>query len=311
LEVDKQFKELLEKYKNGSITRDELNRLVKIYSEHKHLEFVLNSDIQEEWQQGASLSEKGRGTTVTRRLPIRRIAAVAASLLLILSIGFYFFSRTGDELLQYATDYGEQKQIELPDGSTVQMNANTQIEWDNDWQEEGIRRVKISGEAFFDVAHLAANTQFVVETQQLKVHVTGTSFNVRDRHGDVDVFLNSGSINLELNEGERDPISMQPGEEANYEGTTKDLVINPERTLAKSASWVEGMFEFENEYLSEILKSFEDLYGVSFEIRNEKLLEKRLDFSLPYSADWEMLKEALEIALKVEFIENQQQIIVQ
>lgn len=308
--VEKQFKELLEKYKNGDLSREELDQLVKIYSENKHLEFILNSDLQDEWKKGQTTPEKQVAPAVKRRLPLRRVAAIAASFLLLVAAVFYLSSEFGEETMLYGTRYGEQSEIELPDGSVVLLNANTQLEWDADWEKEGVRSVKIDGEAFFDVAHLAANTPFVVETDQLKVHVTGTTFNVRERYGYVEVFLNSGSVELRLNNQPTETIPMDPGQEATYDAASEELVINTQKTLSKSASWVEGRFEFENEYLPEILKSFEALYGVSFQITNEELLEKRLDLTLPYSADWDMLKEALEIALSVEFIEDQQQIIV-
>lgn len=307
MKIEKQFRELLKKYKNGSITKEELNSFVKIYSEHKELESMLQSDIREEW----TATDQTAGGAKIRSLRPWRIAAVAASFLLLLSIAWFLFAPTESGSMQYATTYGERKEIVLPDGSTVLMNANTQLEWDSDWESKKVRRVKIEGEAFFDVQHLNENTQFIVETDQLNVRVTGTTFNVRDRNGDVDVFLNSGKVNLELNEGAEKNIPMDPGQEAEFDRESGDLVINEARTLSKSASWVEGMFEFENEYLPEILASFEDLYGVNFDIRNEELLEKRMDLSLPYSADWDLLRQALEIALKVELIENQQQIIVQ
>lgn len=305
MKADQQFRELLEKYKNGSLSKDELKKLAKIYSEHKELEFVLNSDVQDEWAGNPKKSASAK----ERKLKTWHIAATAASVALL--IGFFFLQNlTSPDYLEYVTAYGERTQVELPDGSTVMLNANTQLRWDTQWKKQGKRRVEISGEAFFDVQHFEDNTEFIVETDKVDVHVTGTSFNVRERSGEIEVFLSSGKVNLEIEEIGKRNISMTPGNEVVYLPASQEVITTASQTLAKSASWVEGRLDFENEYLPEILESFEELFGIDFVISNETLLDKRMDLSLPYSS-WDLLKQALEISLSVEFTESEDKIIVQ
>lgn len=305
MKADQQFRKLLEKYKNGSLSKDELKKLAKIYSEHKELEFVLNSDVQDEWTGDPKRSTSGK----ERKLKTWHMAAMAASVALL--IGFFFLQNLASpDYLEYVTAYGERTQVELPDGSTVMLNANTQLRWDTQWKKQGKRRVEISGEAFFDVQHFEDNTEFIVETDKVDVHVTGTSFNVRERSGEIEVFLSSGKVNLEIEEIGKRSISMTPGNEVVYLPASQEVITTASQTLAKSASWVEGRLDFENEYLPEILESFEELFGVDFVISNETLLDKRMDLSLPYSS-WDLLKQALEISLSVEFTESEDKIIVQ
>ena len=75
----------------------------------------------------------------------------------------------------FATGYNEQKQISLPDGSSVWLNASSQISYDS----KAPRTLNLEGEAFFDVAKDKEHP-FTVETpDNIKITALGTSFNVK------------------------------------------------------------------------------------------------------------------------------------
>ena len=62
-----------------------------------------------------------------RRLPILGMAAVFIGLLV---AAYFFQNRTSPDWMTLKTDFGKLDQIELPDGSSVFLNSNTEIKFD-------------------------------------------------------------------------------------------------------------------------------------------------------------------------------------
>src|SRR5699024_1119953 len=124
------------------------------------------------------------------------------------------------------------------------------------------------------------------------------------------VFLHSGKVHLEIGGELLQSLEMDPGDFVKYDHQEKKLTSSTHRKLREKASWVDGMLEFRNERISQILKEFESLYGKSFFVKDDEVLEKRLDLSLPY-ANWDLIQRALEIALDVQFTISDDTIIVE
>lgn len=114
------------------------------------------------------------------RIPLVRRCMQAAAALLLLA-GTWYASRsvvienTANQYLAIAAPAGQRVDITLQDGTTVCLNAGARLEYPMRFGKT--RRVKLSGEAMFDVDHDAARP-FVVETFACDVEVLGTKFNV-------------------------------------------------------------------------------------------------------------------------------------
>ncbi len=141
-------------------------------------------------------------------------AAVAAAVL----VCFYFASdwmMKGENMMVYETGYGERLEIILDDGTTVNLNADSKLSWEKNWEDNGIRRVNLKGEAYFDVSHvkkedkpgqaqngndldIVSQMPFEVLTPDLTIRVLGTAFNASQRRGKTEVFLERGSVELAL-----------------------------------------------------------------------------------------------------------------
>lgn len=75
------------------------------------------------------------------------------------------------------TAKGETVHLRLPDGSQVWLNSASTISYSARLTQQGKRRVKLQGEAFFDVEKDKSHP-FVVESGSQQVEVLGTQFNV-------------------------------------------------------------------------------------------------------------------------------------
>ena len=109
-----------------------------------------------------------------------RICTQAAAVLLLVA-GSWYASRTviiedtAKQYLSVAAPAGQRIDITLQDGTSVCLNSGAKLEYPIRFNRN--RRVKLSGEAMFNVEHDAAHP-FIVETFACDVEVLGTKFNV-------------------------------------------------------------------------------------------------------------------------------------
>lgn len=305
------FNNLLEKFRSNNLTTDEFQEFTALLkAESLGENEALDLQARRDWQGSKAILQNIRShqKKARQRLLWRRWVWSSAAAILLLCVALVFWPDPVQEDMVFRTGYGETRHIELPDGSQVLLNANSSITWSGDWKDRDFREVELDGEAFFDVAH-KEGMHFEVSTPYVRVDVLGTEFNVKSRDGETGVFLQSGKVNLDVAGEVIRTIEMEPGDFVQYDDADKKLVATEQNRIQERASWVDGMLEFRNESVPEILNEFENLYGKSFQLDNTELLEKRMDLSLPY-ADWDLVRKALEIALDVEFSVSNDTIIV-
>ena len=104
-------------------------------------------------------------------------AAVAAvGVFAILTTGIRTDKASVENIERYVTAVGEQKTVELADGTLAALNTGTELLVDLD--DEVRRTILRRGEVFFDVA-ADATRRFFVEVDGQSVSVLGTEFNLR------------------------------------------------------------------------------------------------------------------------------------
>lgn len=145
--------------------------------------------------------------------------------------------------------------ITLEDGSKVWINAASSLEKLNFTATE--RRVKLIGEAFFEVAK-DSTRPFIVETAQQTVRVLGTKFNLKSYPNQKET--------LTLVEGKVATRSQKDKEATLIAGESITLdkgEILPETFKENNLLWKEQVFAFEDETLAEILDKVSKWYNVT------------------------------------------------
>lgn len=223
--------------------------------------------------------------------PAYQMAAALIGVLLLAGGLWLFFNPTNT--VTYATAYGERKSINLPDGSRVTLNGNSELQYPAQWSEDTPREVWLSGEGFFEVQKIAKGqqnatdqkpeyTKFVVHTSNLNVEVIGTAFNVNDRRDETTIVLESGKVKLQsdwLQKTETD-LTMQPGElvaASRKENKWNKKVVNTEEYVA----WRHNKFIFDNTTIKEIAQILEDSYGLKTRVDQPEVWDKRFTGSAP------------------------------
>jgi ferric-dicitrate binding protein FerR (iron transport regulator) len=212
---------------------------------------------------------KKNNTSAKRRL-IYFLSAAAATVTIILGTLFLWPSPA---TVTVTTAYAETREVVLPDGSNVTLNANSSLSYRKSWRASREREVELTGEAFFKVTSQPAgqHPKFRVHMPLADVEVTGTAFNVHNRRNVVTVVLEEGKV--KLNETQ-----MQPGELATVspEGTVVRKV-NP----ARFSAWTQHRMVFDDEPLADIAETLQDTYGYTIEFRKADARQLRLTGSYP------------------------------
>lgn len=214
----------------------------------------------------------------------KRLAIAATFLLFAVGIWFFMQKNTpsvSDPILatkKVETQFQQRKQVTLPDGSLVTLNADSKLRIAENWGDASTREVWLEGEAFFEVTK-KPNTgaaKFIVHTNQVDVEVLGTAFNVKARRGSTEVVLQSGKVNLKkLN---KEIIEMKPNDRVQIvdSQTISALPIIPQKVeTEKFTAWTNGKIIFDNTPLSDIANAIEDHFGYKVKIVNKELLDTR------------------------------------
>lgn len=134
--------------------------------------------------------------------------AVAASVLFMFGFGAVFLSSKTNTVKYTATNQST-KNVELPDGSTFDLAAKSNLEYsEKNWVDKRI--VHLSGEATFRVAK---GNSFTVLTPFGKVDVLGTVFTVFAANNSLNVHCKEGKVSISNLKGEL-PAILEANESA-------------------------------------------------------------------------------------------------
>jgi transmembrane sensor len=198
--------------------------------------------------------------------------AVAAAVVFLVGIGLWI-NRYELIYQSHQTEFGEVKTIQLSDGSTVVLNANSTLKIPRFGFGEHSREVFLKGEAQFSIKHKPDNQPFIVKTSQsFDILVLGTVFNVYTRERGAKVVLNSGKIQLNYHDGANPKqVIMKPGDLVAFDKSNKITKIIPIETKQYSA-WKEHRFVFNETKLEEITLLFEENFGQKIILEDPELL---------------------------------------
>lgn len=318
-EIQQRIKLLYGRLTDQSISKEELEELYALLSENEN---TIDPQMAETWK-NLPLDENeinlNKEIEETQRLVAKRTGRVrslkwwtgVAAGFLVLIFALIALNRDRPTAF-YSTGFGERETILLPDGSSVVLNANSTLTWDNAWEKTNLRQVNLTGEAFFEVTHLDQNQKFRVSTPDLNIEVLGTSFNVLNRNTNTEVFLREGKVKLgfEGDKSRKDTLIMVPGQKISYSKTVDQIINDTDNDPEKEASWANGVLYFEDKSVAEILEEVSQVYGIEYSIPDAELAQKKMNFGVPYS-DWETTREAFELTMGLKMIRVNGKYIVQ
>lgn len=166
------------------------------------------------------------------------------------------------EIVEHIVPDGEMKQVLLPDGSEVWLNAGSMLLYSDDFSGSG-RRLFLNGEATFQVKK-DPERPFIVKTQYMQVEALGTTFNVKSYvdMGTMAVTLEEGSVRVDVTGKVNVSEVISPNEQLIYDhrqGKTSKLEVDAELV----SRWKEGYLVFEEASFEEIIHTIERRFNVT------------------------------------------------
>lgn len=188
----------------------------------------------------------------------------------------------------------------LNDGSVVTLREHSGLTLAGNFNRRE-RRLRLEGEAFFEVAHDTVRP-FVVEVQDLEVIVVGTAFTVDNttEPDKVVVTVTEGKVRVSRN---GQSLLLTPGEQATCNLTSGTLVRT---TPAQGVPDLQSrMFRFEATPLGTVIQQLSKAYGVTIVLKNKQLETCPLTaryLNLPLERVLELVSQSFSIS--VEKVEN-------
>ncbi|UFH57137.1 FecR family protein [Spirosoma sp. KNUC1025] len=300
----KEFSFLLQQYLEGKCSEDE-----KAFVEHwygliqtKHAESVQETDMKALepliWQQirDRTLAKMPEANVVPMPVSPERqrfaygwLSGIAAAVVLVLLMGWWFYSESINKTRPVAAELREQKGwrtqtnstkqpmlIELTDGSIVRLAPHSSVQYPQQFAATK-REVRLVGEAFFNVQKMPSKP-FLVYTGQVVTRVLGTSFFVKAQADakqiSVEVVTGRVAVYKRTNDTHKaaSQVVLTPNQKTIYsidnQQFTTGLVEQPQQIASAKSDENALSFQFEDTPLRQVLDRLEKVYGIQIIVEN-------------------------------------------
>lgn len=191
----------------------------------------------------------------------------------------------------------DQYRIKLNDGTIIWLNSDSQLEYPVNFSQKE-RRVRLVGEAFFDVQQ-DVEKPFIVETNLQSVTVLGTTFNVSAYSAEpILTTLLSGSVSIHTETKEEAVLS--PGQQSVLDMHSLTLAVQTVQ-VDQFVSWKDGIISIENHSLDKILTKISRTFDVLFDVDKAMAEYIVLCGSIPRDESLQVVLSVLSNVADVEF----------
>jgi len=189
----------------------------------------------------------------------------------------YEILATKDQTIQNKLSYntietpkGGRYSIKLPDGTVVWLNAASSLKYPTQFASNE-RRVELTGEGYFEVAH-DQTKPFKVSSSNQEIEVLGTHFNINayTEENAIKTTLLEGRVKIKIRQTKEKVqklIILKPGQQSSFDNmglTVKD--VNTDDAIA----WQKGYFKFNREDIQSIMRKLSRWYNFEVVFEAEK-----------------------------------------
>lgn len=258
-------KDLISKWLNDELNARELAAFKNTsdYEAYKDIVEGASKFKRPEFDEEQGLRDLKERLTAKNETPVRKLNfsayyKIAAMLVVVLGSGIFFWLNRPEVI---TTGYSEMAMLELPDQSTVKLNADSKIKYKpTKWDKQ--RKLQLEGEAYFQVEK---GKKFTVVTNQGEVSVLGTKFNVKDRKGYFEVYCYEGAV--KVNVANREIIVRKGNSIKVIDGE----VMNLKTFDRKAPGWTFQESDFEAVPLKFVIAELERQFDLSIETQKVDL----------------------------------------
>jgi len=202
--------------------------------------------------------------------PLLRVAA-AAILLLMAAVWYRDYQSVSASLEEaiVLTQPAEKTIVELPDGSKVWLNEESQLKYIKKFED---RVVHLVGEAFFEVAK-KDGASFEIYAGNSKTTVLGTEFNLRAYPEEefVEISVEEGKVLFEAEKHRENKAILTQHENAVYTKASEE-VDKLTDNQPNAAAWKKRELDFGNAKMGPAITALERYFNIEIEVENESIL---------------------------------------
>ncbi|MEO1049118.1 MAG: FecR domain-containing protein [Bacteroidota bacterium] len=254
--------ELLAKWLTGEITEEELAQL----GDQVELDElrVVTDDIAT-WTPGSFDVDRGLEKLQARNkegekgkvISLRPWVSIAATISLIL-VGYLGWNYFFNAQVNISTGIAETKEVTLPDGSLIKLDATSEISYNKrDWNEN--RVVALKGQAFFDVEKAGS---FVVNTDVGTVEVLGTQFNINALNEHFKVQCYEGKVAVKAADQEK---ILAVGQQTELQNGRLTLVTHE----STAPDWIAGFTFYQGAPLPDVIDQLKRYYPINIDLPDQ------------------------------------------
>jgi ferric-dicitrate binding protein FerR (iron transport regulator) len=291
-----------------------------VIAEAKKLYVILSGNKRPLNKQRENLAETMFPVIETVKLKSYGWLKIAAAVVLVLSsVLLYrlYFNKGNQNAVQqiysFTTKSGERKKIILEDGTSVLLNAKSNLTITKGFNDK-YREVTLTGEAFFDVAH-DKSRPFKVHTSDFNINVLGTAFNVKAYPDEItsEATLIRGLITMEAVNGNGGTITLKPSQKVTFYKTmvpkesaklVKPTTPKPEITINHytkikdstivETAWTQNRIEIYDQDFDEIKNILEKWYNVEIRFTDPEIEKYRFTATITNETIEDVLKALKE-----------------
>ncbi|MBF4472910.1 FecR family protein [Flavobacterium sp. HJJ] len=218
----------------------------------------------------------------------------AASILFLIGLGVLFKpSISSAKQLTFKT-LDTPKSIQLSDGSKIYLAANSLFKYPEKFDADERKVSLLKGNAFFEVAKDRKHP-FIIQSGDLKTRVVGTSFHIQLSKSKCEVIVVTGKVNVAA-KGQN--VDLVPNEEALF---TENKLTKQMAEKAYLVNWYNTDITLNQTTLKQVIAILQYKYGISFEYKNDKVLDMRLTVFIKKEASLESVLEQINYITNLKF----------
>jgi len=198
----------------------------------------------------------------------------AALGLLLIGVGFvssriYKNSIEKNSIIEYLATNTDKNEVILSDGTIINLYPNSKLMYHKQFATNE-RKVKLVGEAYFNVTK-NPDRPFIIEVQNTEVKVLGTSFNINSNlpEQQVEVFVESGLVQVTKKNGQEESVLIYPGDLVTV---SKNSINQAKNTNINIVSWKTKQIVFKEESLDNVISTLNKAYKTNITCNDTTIL---------------------------------------
>ena len=245
----------------------------QVWEHSSSFQKTFNLDFDHDFAQLQAKLNASEEKPLARVIPMGQRLMRIAALLVLLIAAVWTWNTFGGSHSAVRTETASNQDfrlLDLPDGSHVWLRRDAQLQFPQQFDSKE-RRVQLSGEAYFEVAHNPAQPFRIELPDHGTVEVLGTQFDVRalPQQDESSVLVRSGKVRFKPGD-QKQNVVLTAGQKAVFSHENAKILVNNALT-SNEIAWQAGGLEFVRTPLGKVISDLETYYRVKIELRNRAL----------------------------------------